>query len=85
MTNKQVVAAFVASPPRAAKNGKRTLFVCIASNGDADIFSYGRHWRIAIRQGDTVRINTDKISHTTTAQTTLVRAASRRAGLTIIE
>lgn len=78
MTNREIARAF-ANGATTGRNGNQTIFI----DGDT-IYSYGRHWPVAKRDGDTVRVNSDKYSRTTSKHTGLIAGTCAVAGLTIV-
>jgi hypothetical protein len=69
MTNKQLVEEFLAQSKSYNKCNS------IYYEGDT-LYSYGRHFKLAILNGTTIQINTRKYSPTTSKHTFLVKCLS---------
>ncbi len=66
MTNRELAQAF-AKGATSGRNSNDTIFI----DGNV-IYSYGRHWPIALRQGNRAFINNDRYGMTTSKHTGLV-------------
>lgn len=76
MTNEKLAELWLTQTRSTAKTGNMFF-------RDNLIFSYGEHFLIGKIVGETVHLNTDKYSSSTSRQQTIVREAVREAGFHI--